>query len=316
MGSTFTKPVEHTKRFRELEAHDLFTDEVVLIAETSTEDRGQINLWSTLRDFHPERVITISNQSNEKIKAQRGNAQPKEILLRDSAAIKELISVQKLLIDISGLAHHIWAPILKAAYELNIPLRILYAEPDSYTQHSSPSSETVFDLSTSFDGLAPLPGFAQLSEPEDDEKCLFVAFLGFEGNRPKRLISDFDEQPKIIPIIGVPGFQLEFPSHTISCNRTLFNEFNAHDNIHLVKASCPFEAYSALVKIKADYPGYYMYLAPIGTKPHSLGVIWFAIINPDNTEIMFDHPVRKEGRTKGIGIIHIYNFGGFNGLPS
>ena len=49
-----------------------------------------------------------------------------------------------------------------------------------------------------------------------------------------------------------------------------------------------------------------MYIAPIGTKPHALGAICYALRNPDTTEIMYDNPIRKPGRTAGIGQMHVY----------
>ncbi|MNG00824.1 hypothetical protein D3C84_837740 [compost metagenome] len=78
------------------------------------------------------------------------------------------------------------------------------------------------------------------------------------------------------------------------------------------RASCPFEAFESLNKIRQDYPDHYMYLALVGTKPHALGAILFAIKNPETSEIMFDYPVKKSGRTQGIGVVHIYDFENFH----
>ncbi|KPB33941.1 Unknown protein sequence [Pseudomonas savastanoi pv. phaseolicola] len=38
----------------------------------------------------------------------------------------------------------------------------------------------------------------------------------------------------------------------------------------------------------------------------------FAIKHSDTTEIMFDYPVKKSGRTSGIGIVHVYDFEDFH----
>jgi len=140
--------------------------------------------------------------------------------------------------------------------------------------------------------------------------------LGFEGDRPERLLLQVDPAPKVIPVVGVPGFQIEFPAFTVACNRTFLEEYRAQSEVRYARASCPFEAYEVLTQIKRDNPDYHMYLAPVGTKPHALGTILYAIANPDRTEVMFDHPVRKAGRTKGIGVIHVYDFGTFNDFRS
>lgn len=311
--SSFPLPSSRTLRFKELVEGDLDSSEVVISAADATENRGQLPLWTCIDKQDPNRVIWVRQPNRENIVVKHGT-QELTISLRDESAIDKLLSSPRILMDISGLQHHVWAPLLKSIYSRKIRTRVLYAEPESYKAHPSPASATLFDLSVRFDGLEPLPGFAQLSGPSDDSKCLFIAMLGFEGNRPERLVMQVDPTPRIIPVVGVPGFQMEYPAFTIACNRLFLNEYRAHSEVRYARASCPFEAYNTLCSIQRDYPDHYMYLAPIGTKPHALGTILFAIAHPDNTEVMFDHPVRKAGRTKGVGVIHIYDFENFNAL--
>lgn len=309
--SSFRLPPSRTLRFNDLEEGDLDPSEVIISAADATENRGQLPLWSSVDKKDPNRVIWIKQPDREKIVIKHGD-QEANIVLRDEGAINNLLSSPRILMDISGLQHHVWAPLLKSLYSRKVRTRVLYAEPESYKAHPSPASATLFDLSVRFDGLEPLPGFARLSGPSDDSKCLFIAMLGFEGNRPERLVIQVDPAPRIIPVVGVPGFQLEYPAFTVACNRLFLNEYRAHSEMRFARASCPFEAYQTLCSIQRDYPDHYMYLAPVGTKPHALGAILFAIAHPENTEVMFDHPVRKAGRTKGVGVIHIYDFGTFN----
>lgn len=309
----FVQPSSRTQRFRNLTENDIDESELIISAADATENRGQLPIWSTISSSHSERVLWIKQTDREHISVQRGDTSEIVVQLRDEKAIDDLLSSARILIDISGLKHHVWAPILKSAYARRIRTRVLYAEPESYKAHPSPASATLFDLSVNFEGLAPLPGFARLAGPDDENKCLFIAMLGFEGNRPERLVLQVDPIPKVIPVVGVPGFQLEYPAFTVACNRVLLDEYRAHSEVRYARASCPFEAYEALRDIRKDYPDHYMYLAPVGTKPHALGTILFAIANPETTEIMFDHPIRKAGRTTGVGIIHIYDFGTFDG---
>ena len=77
-------------------------------------------------------------------------------------------------------------------------------------------------------------------------------------------------------------------------------------------ASCPFDVLQALADIRRDYADHYIYLAPVGTKPHALGAIIFAAANEAISEVMFDHPVRRGGGTEGVGLIHIYDFHNFS----
>jgi hypothetical protein len=301
-------PSNKTLRTLELTEADLLQDEMVVLAKDSSEKRGKIPLWGEISQKQRSRLISIEVQDKEKITVERGHDEPINILLSDEESIAQHVLNDQVLLDISGLPHHAWAPILKVAHKKNMNLRVLYAEPQEYKLHESPASDTLFDLSEESSGLGPLPGFVQLTGPEDESKTLYIALLGFEGNRPERLAFQLDPKPKIIPVVGVPGFQLEFPGYTIACNRSFLEENESYAEIRLAKASCPFDAYQALESIRKDYVDHYLFIAPVGTKPHSLGAIWFALDNPDITEIMFDHPVRKPGRTKGIGVIHIYDF--------
>jgi len=313
----FDPPATHTRRFRKIVHSDLRPNEVIVSAGDATENRGQLPLWSELHSAAPNRVIWIKSidQDRDHILIEQGNGTTStRLALRDEASLDKALCSPEILVDISGLSHRVWTPIIKSLYARKVSTRVLYAEPMSYKLHPSPASATIFDLSSDFEGLEPLPGLARLSGPRDESKCLFVAMLGFEGNRPERLAVQVDPPPKVIPVVGVPGFQLEYPAFTVACNRLFMDEYKAYSEVRIARASCPFEAFRELTKIRQDYPEHYMYLAPIGTKPHALGTILYAIANPDTTEVMFDHPVRKPGRTAGIGVIHVYDFGNFNAL--
>jgi hypothetical protein len=305
------EPSSRTLRFKSLNEADIRDDEIVIVAADATENRGQLPLWAQVINSNPERIIQVRTLSRELIEVQGAGYSGEAIGLHDETALVAMLRNKRVLLDISGLQHHVWAPLVRSLFAAGVETRVLYAEPDSYKEHTNPSSASLFDLTVKFDGLSPLPGFARLSGPVDENACLFVATLGFEGNRPASLVFQLDPMPKVIPVVGVPGFQIEFPSYTVECNRAFLDDCKAHQEIRYARASCPFESYEALTDIRRDYPDHFMYIAPIGTKPHALGVILYALANPNFTEIMFDHPVRRPGRTKGIGIIHIYDLGDF-----
>jgi hypothetical protein len=61
-----------------------------------------------------------------------------------------------------------------------------------------------------------------------------------------------------------------------------------------------------LEEIHAEFPEYYMYIAPVGTKPHALGAVLFAMKRSSEVEIMYDHPKRKAKRTSGVSLVHVY----------
>lgn len=300
-------PPNNTLRYELFETKDLNLDECVFTAEASHEERSQIQAWIDLKNTDPSRILFLQDIGPDKVNVKVQD-ECKEVLLTDENAILSLIKSENLLIDITSLPHHIWAPLFKIYFKAGKKLRALYVEPDEYKTHPSPSSANLFDLSISFEGLSPLPGFAKLDGPEDDDKALFVTFLGFEGNRAERIINQIEPSPKVIPIIGVPGFQINYPAITVACNRFFLKEFDCNSDIRLAKASCPFEAFEMLSSIHRDFPDCYLYIAPVGTRPHVLGAVKYVIQNEDHCEILFDHPKRQEKRTSGRGLIHVFDF--------
>jgi len=47
----------------------------------------------------------------------------------------------------------------------------------------------------------------------------------------------------------------------------------------------------------------------IGTKPHALGAVMFALTSPSRIELIYDNPIRKEGRTDGLDRLLVYHVG-------
>ena len=300
-------PPKHTLRFENFKLTDVLADETVISIQIPQEERGQINAWDELKRADADRLILLRDVGPDTASIlHAGGAHT--ILLTDEVQLLSLVKSDKVLIDISALPHNVWAPLFQACIRSGKKVRVLYAEPDDYKTHPSPASANLFDLSVSFGGLSPLPGFAKLVGPGDGEPALFVPFLGFEGNRAERIINQLEPPPRVIPIVGAPGFQINYPAITVACNRAFLSEFDCNADIRLAKASCPFEAYDALVSIRRDFPDHYLYIAPVGTRPHALGAIHYAIANESHCEILFDHPVRQSNRTSGRGIIHIFSF--------
>ncbi|MBT9608986.1 hypothetical protein [Aquabacterium sp.] len=297
----------HTRRYLSIQLSDLKSDEIVIAAESYPEERSQLSAWDAIRQAAPERVVTVSNITPDDIVTRVGSTSL-AISLTDEEGLAGIFSSQAVLVDISSLPHHVWAPLFRACITYGKQVRALYVEPEGYKSHPSPASANLFDLSVSFDGLAPLPGFAKLTGPAENESSLLIAFLGFEGNRAERIINQLEPVPKVVPVIGAPGFQINYPAITVACNRSFLSDFDCNSEIRFARASCPFEAYEILASVRRNYPDHYLYIAPVGTRPHALGAVWYALHHSDHCEILFDHPVRQSNRTSGRGLTHIYDF--------
>ena len=251
---------------------------------------------STDRDFSH----CAANMGGSQVKLQlRSGSQLRDFFLKIKSKI--------IYLDITGLAHHVWAPLLRAAIHTSKQVYVVYVEPRTYTFSRTPTEAEIFDLSETIHGISPLPGFSVLSEPEDEELVLLVTFLGFEGHRLAYVLEQV--QPpgkKILPIIGVPGFMPVFPFHTYLGNKNILAPGTLHTQIRHIMANSAFDAFYILQQIAADYPDHALKIAPIGTKPHALGALLFTIWTNRSVEIVYDHPIRKPNRTIGSANILLY----------
>jgi hypothetical protein len=237
----------------------------------------------------------------------------KKYYLRNTRSIHSLFenyNVTVVYIDTTGLNNRISASLLKNAVTLSekqkLEINIIYVEPSTYLIHEFRSESVYNDLSEERDGIDPLPGFANFL-PNDDIK--FIALLGFEGGRfsyLKECVQPPDDS--IIPIIGVPGFRIEYPFVTLWGNRFPLEDTKSWGNIIYVTANSIPDVYFLLKKILNQPPkNYKMVLAPIGTKPHVIAAILFAIKYSKRVEIVYDNPKRRINRTDGIGQIVVCN---------
>ena len=240
---------------------------------------------------------------------------PRTLQLRSGYQLRSFflkIRSEIIYLDITGLPHHVWAPLLRAAVATSKQVSVVYVEPRTYTFSRTPTEAEIFDLSEAIHGIFPLPGFGVLSEPEDEELVLFVPFLGFEGHRLAYVLEQVQPPGRnILPIIGVPGFMPEFPFHTYLGNRNILARSNLHTQIRHVMANSAFDAFYMLQEISTDYPDHTLKIAPIGTKPHALGAVLFTLWTKRSVEIVYDHPIRKPNRTIGSANILVYDLDKF-----
>ena len=233
-----------------------------------------------------------------------------KLQLRSGNQLRDFFSKIKskiIYLDITGLSHHVWAPLLRAAVATSKQVYVVYVEPRTYKFSPTPTEAEIFDLSETIHGISPLPGFSVLSEPDNEESVLFVTFLGFEGHRLAYVLEQV--QPpgkKIFPIIGVPGFMPVFPFHAYLGNRNILSQGTLHTQTRHIMANSAFDAFYILQQISTAYPDHALKIAPIGTKPHGLGAVLFTLSTDRSVEIVYDHPIRKPNRTIGNANILLY----------
>ena len=137
-----------------------------------------------------------------------------------------------------------------------------------------------------------------------------MPLLGFEGARFQYVMDQV--QPlggRTYPVVGVPGFRPEYPFYTYEGNEPPLR--TTWKDVRVATANRPFELYEILDELAAWLGGSVLKVAPIGTKPHAIGAVLQAIAHPDRIELVYDHPVRKAGRTEGEFRTLVYHVSAF-----
>jgi hypothetical protein len=286
----------------------------VYVLGTSVEQRSTYSKeWEDRAAAKGVEFVRIVRQDPTSIEAViSGTSKP--IALRSSEQIKSIwtsVGPKPVYIDITGLSHHVWAPLLKSALAHAPQLKSVYVEPLDYRIRANPMEGEIYDLSEKISGISPIPGFASLTNANDDDVC-FVPLVGFEGTRLAYIIEQV--QPpggKILPVVGVPGFLPHYPFQTYHGNQLPFVQTQAWKNVHYATANCPFSLFYVLDDIAAKYPRDLLKIAPIGTKPHALGAVLYNIARPRQVELVYDHPIRKRERTTGTARLLVYHISAF-----
>ena len=292
-------------------------DSFLVYSQAESDDRASVEYWRRTCEARDSESFALINRAS----ADRDDAFEIEFngeqLVVDAFDLRPFVEIvppgTNLVIDISGVDHLFWAGCIVEFKSKVAGLYFIYTEPSAYKFAVKPEGldlfETgLFDLSDRSRGVSPLPRFANLRGPElYDGRSVFVPLLGFEGRRALNVLSGLDPTPPdVIPVVGVPGYRLDFPSFTIACNEVFFRETRSQARIMYAPANDPFGARNVLRTISEDYPDAYMYVAPIGTRPHALGALMFADEERERAEILFDHPVRKTDSRQGAGKAHLY----------
>jgi len=275
------------------------------------EDRGYLgDSWIDDMIDRGTRFLEVMAEDSEYIQIRDAEADLSfSLSLFDSSLLidhLQVIGAVELWVDITALSYGSWASILRVAIERGVRVFVIYTEPASYTENANPLRGMRFNLSARTHGLAPLPGFVRLWPPEDEVSVL-VPMLGFEGDRLQRVLEETDFDSRVtFPILGLPGFRPEYPFLSLDGNSRSLDVVPLHRNIRFARANCPFEAYLAAEDLREREGADHVTFAPIGTKPHALGALLQVLRHPNNSSIVYDHPVRSARRTSGAASLCVY----------
>lgn len=285
---------------------------IYVFGETSENRSRHVDAWRTAAE--DVRFVRVIADTPVDFSAEVRDRQAITFALRSKIQLDSLWTSTgggRVYIDITGLSHHVWAPMLRSALDAGREVAVVYVEPGQYAFNAAPTEGQIFDLSERIRGVAPLPGFASLSGSGRAES-MFVPLLGFEGTRLAHVLEHVQPSAdRVIPVIGIPGFRPEYPYHTYAGNKRTLVETRAWQRAEFVAANCPFGLFYLLEQIASKFPRTVLRVAPIGTKPHALGAVMFKLANSSHIDLVYDHPIRKAGRTRESDHLLVYHVSSF-----
>lgn len=200
--------------------------------------------------------------------------------------------------------------LLHAAKDEGIKkVSFLYLEPLEYrrTLKGLLSDRRDFDLSENC-RFESVHGFmANLYEIPQGQA---VFFLGFEKSRLGQALEQEEalQQWTKHAVFGVPAFEPSWEIDSIANN--VQHLVSSHYEVQYAPASGVDAAYGLLNRLlHDDKTGSPIVVAPLGTKPHTIGASLFLVEHNafDRAVLLYDHPQRRQDRSADIRRWHLYD---------
>ena len=198
----------------------------------------------------------------------------------------------------------------RALHDLRIDaFDIVYLEPGDYhrPRRRHLLHRRDFELSGNVSGYRAIPGHGILLRDRTPHKGVF--FLGYEEARLRRAFEDLQMiRPSVSAVaLGVPAFRPGWEMDAIANNIGVIREQNISGGVHFCGAENPVAVIEVLSEILGGLePNERLFVAPIGTKPHGIGVALF-VSQHRNVGIIYDHPQRTRGRTSETAHWHLFS---------
>jgi len=181
-----------------------------------------------------------------------------------------------------------------------------YTEPKKYKKNLHLITEDEeFELYDKIIGCNySVPGFAKINR---EEKEMLIASFGFERQRLISIYESVEPKGGLIPILGFPSFVPGWNLTALYMNYKVISDSESEQQIRFCEASSPFGIYKLLKELYDLYANdYKILIAPLGTRPHSLGAAIFATKHKQ-CHLIYDFPVEKLFRSEEILKADIYN---------
>ena len=108
-------------------------------------------------------------------------------------------------------------------------------------------------------------------------------------------------------IFGVPAFKPGWEMDAFVNNIRVIRDKHIRGGIKFCGAENPAAVFNLLSEVyDSREPEEMLFIAPIGTKPHGIGVALFVATHED-VGIIYDHPIRRKGRSQAVSRWHLFS---------
>jgi hypothetical protein len=304
---------------------DYFSDQFDLmimgLKKDSSRDERCSHVKAMLKGFRGGLIYLGTNDSAEEfeyeVRDYQDNLLDKQQNLTLIPGLKRFLQMQSIsdhsvCIDITCLSHPILFLLIKTFLSEIKPRKLFacYTEPKKYLKTSRVlTDEEEFDLYDEIVGCNySVPGFSKINRNENE---LLIAPFGFERQRLISIYENVEPKGGLIPILGFPSFVPGWDLTALYMNYKVLSDAESEQKIRSCDASCPFEMYEQLAEVYKIYSkDFRLLLAPLGTRPHALGIAIFATKHRE-CHLIYDFPVEKDYRSESVlksNIYHLSNY--------
>lgn len=177
---------------------------------------------------------------------------------------------------------------------------IVYVEPEEYVK----SQDDEFALSDSGRGFME-NGVPSLTLPFDVEEENHIVFLlGYEGDRFNDAIEALQLNSNQVSLVfGVPSYKLTWEINSVQANLKTIIENELNDSYTYCGANNPTAVAREMKFLQGLKKNHNIFIVPIGTKPQVIGCL--PIFQDESVGLIWDHPKRKSGRTRGVSKVQL-----------
>jgi hypothetical protein len=174
-------------------------------------------------------------------------------------------------------------------------VRAVYSEPAQYRLR--PVASPVFGLRR----IGVVPTFGATFRP--NEELVLIMLLGYERDRAIAMWQGVQPHRTLAAVSG-PSYRAEWDGIAEKLNAALLAAIG-EEGVHVVDPRDPWATYRFLKTVVPEGSGQSLenvYVAPLGTKPQTVGVYLYCRDVPDMVSVIYGAPVAREHEYLAVGI--------------